>query len=270
MKLIHLNLIRKIVFDQWRGYVLSFCLLFLFGYVNTWVLSAFSNKHDLNEFSRYIPKVLQLTAGIEGVRQLTLHHLIMLAFTHPLPLAVILTFSIGFAAKGFAGEIENGTIDLVMARPITRIQFAASYIGLIITGVAFLTLSVYYGTFVGAKTFGVLFPKIIIQRGALNYFMLHFAFAGLATALSSVSGERSQVVDISIGFVILQIFFELFGKTIKVLNSLHYLTLFSCHIPTEILMTRHLNPLHISILTAVGASGFLFSLIYFNRRDLIK
>src|SRR5262249_45348726 len=47
-----------------------------------------------------------------------------LAFTHPLVLLVLCVFAIAVASRALAGEIERGTIDVLLAAPVTRLQFA--------------------------------------------------------------------------------------------------------------------------------------------------
>ncbi len=270
MNMLHLNLIRKITVEQWKFFLLSFLFLFAFGYANTWFVAAMNTDNVMAELMRQVPKMFRSSLGLSETRRITNLHFIILAFTHPIPLAVILSFGIGLAAKGLAGEVETGTIELILSRTLTRIQFAASSVLLALFGLALLVAAFYSGIKAGANSFDLLLPPMIFRRAIFNYFLLFFTIAGLAFALSSFSSERSRVIGLGISFVILQVFMEFFGQSIPKLNFLLYLTIFSCNEPIEILKTRQLNTLHIAILLLIGLGSYLFSVLYFNRRDLIK
>ncbi len=270
MKLFHLNLIRKIFHDRSVSFAASTVLLFAFGWINTWVVFAMNDGDLLSMFMKQAPRFLQATIGIDGLVSLSNLHLLMLGLAHPLPLAVIFSFSIGLSSAGLAGEIERGTIELILTRSITRTQFVLSHIIFLGVGLAFLVSALYIGSRSGARYFQLPFPTAIFGRAIFSYFCLHFAFSGLLLAISALSSDRSRVMAIGLGFVVLEFFLDFFARAIPVLSDLKVVTLFSCHSPLELILKPELKSWAIAILLGVGTLGYGFSLWYFNRRDLVK
>lgn len=71
---------------------------------------------------------------------------IELAFwNHPFLIIAIVIWPIGRASAAIAGEIERGTIDLVLSRPISRTTYLGSQIAVMLIGLLILALALVAG-----------------------------------------------------------------------------------------------------------------------------
>lgn len=270
MKPVDSNLIKQTIRNQWRSYIFLCGLLVLFSLLNIWVIGIMNTNDAMNHLIKQMPSIFKSMIGADDVRHLTNQHFILLTYTHPFPLVIILSFSIGLASRALAGEIETGTMELLLSRAITRSQIVISIILILVLGTFFMTLAVYFGLSLGAHRFDILYPPMIFHRIWLNFYLFHLALAAISLGISSLCSERSRVISSVVGLLLVMFFMDFFSRSIDALEILKYATIFTCFGPMRILMTRALNWHHLTILGAVILLGFGFSLLYFRRRDILK
>ncbi len=270
MKLLNINLIKQAISIQWRSFLLLNGLLILFAMLNLWVIAVMNADNTIAQIMQQMPTVFRSAIGVEDVRRITSQHFMLLSFTHPLPLVIILTFVVGLASRALAGEIESGTIELLLSRSVTRLQIVLSNMTVLITGLTIMILTTYFGIWGSAQHFDLLFPPMIFRRVLINFYLFHLTIGSIALAISSAKCERGRVLSLTIGFILVQFFMDFFGRTISALKFMKYSTIFSCFDPLQILLTRRLDVLHLVILIVISAACFGFSIYHFNRRDILK
>src|SRR4249920_383072 len=77
---------------------------------------------------------------------------IALGFIHPIAIILTSVFAVGFSAAAVAGERQRGTLELVLARPMSRRVF---YLGLLTASFGFIavTIAALLAGSVGGATF---------------------------------------------------------------------------------------------------------------------
>src|SRR3972149_2576560 len=81
-------------------------------------------------------------AQFGGGNLFTLPGSIALGFIHPIFVAIVCVFAIGFTVAAVAGERQRGTLEVVLARPISRRKAYCSLLGatIVLVGLAILAL----------------------------------------------------------------------------------------------------------------------------------
>jgi ABC-type transport system involved in multi-copper enzyme maturation permease subunit len=194
---------------------------------------------------------------------------IAVGFIHPIAVALVLVFGLGFAVACVAGERQRGTLEVILARPISR---RSAYLTLLAATALFLAIAVggqLVGTVVGAALAGA---STELQPGRLFLLwangLLVYGALGAVSLLASVSFDRlSPALSISLGFTLVSYFLEIIGslwvdaKGLQPWSLFHYLDAKGAL--AGVLTTEDwLVPLGV-ILVAVATS-----LIVFPRRDL--
>ena len=64
---------------------------------------------------------------------------IALGFIHPIAVALVLVFALGFAVASVAGERQRGTLEVLLARPLSRRRI---YLTLLVATVLFVALAI--------------------------------------------------------------------------------------------------------------------------------
>jgi ABC-2 type transport system permease protein len=72
-----------------------------------------------------------------------------IAYVHPLMLTLFCIWGIGRAAGAIAGEIDRGTMELLLAQPIARSRLVLAHLGVDLIIIPVLCLSVWAGTWLG-------------------------------------------------------------------------------------------------------------------------
>ncbi|HMN39247.1 MAG TPA: hypothetical protein PKE29_00265 [Phycisphaerales bacterium] len=153
-----------------------------------------------------------------------------IAWSHPVVLILLLTQTIIACTRVPAGEIERGSIDMLMGLPISRRQLFLSETAAWLLGGALMLGAVYAGSFIGAR---FILPEHRPNWGNLAMVLVNLGFVyavvgAAAMAASSLSDRRGRavllVLVVSVGSLLVN-FLELLwnpAKQIAFLSFLHY------------------------------------------------
>jgi ABC-2 type transport system permease protein len=231
--------------------------------------------------------VLNLIGG-EGLRIDRPEDLLTIAYVHPLTQTVFAVWAIGRSAGALAGEMDRGTMELLLAQPLPRRQVVLTHLAVDLVTIPVICLCVLAGTALGASAFGLgehidmgRFPPALLNAAALL-----FAISGCTMALSAAGRYRWRVVSIALGAALVQFLVNLLGQLWDVLEPFRPLTLFYYYQPQAIILGnrwtveigRGLPGLAegdslfrinvVLVLVGAGLVGYAVALLSFQKRDL--
>ncbi len=139
---------------------------------------------------------------------------IALGFIHPIAVALVLVFALGFAVAAVAGERQRGTLEVLLARPLSRRRL---YLTLLVAMILFVALAI------AAQVAGILIGAVLagaageLELGNLGVMWLNglvvFAALGAVTLAASVSFDRlTPALAVSLAFVLVSYFLEILGS----------------------------------------------------------
>ena len=125
---------------------------------------------------------------------------------HPVFLVASCVFAVGLGVRSVAGELEAGTLELALARPLTRRDHLLAYLAAIAPGCALLALA--FATGAVAADALVDPPGDPLDVGhmllaAVGSFLLLAAVAALSTLVSALHVERGRALGWALGLLIL-------------------------------------------------------------------
>lgn len=155
---------------------------------------------ELDQTFAGLPPGVQAALGLDPTNSLTspIGYLNSQYFANVLP-ALFLIFALNLAAWTIAGDEANGTLELLLANPVTRLRVAAERILALIILLAVLTG-------VAAATLALLAPGVGLDRGVgpggligatVATALLAFCFAALAFGVGAATGSRSLAVSVA-------------------------------------------------------------------------
>jgi ABC-2 type transport system permease protein len=99
-------------------------------------------------------RIMQTLAGGENIRFERAMDMLSIGYVHPLIQTILCIWAIGRAASAIVGELDKGTLELLLAQPVPRWRVVAAH--LLVDAVVFplLCLSLWAGTAVGYKLVG--------------------------------------------------------------------------------------------------------------------
>jgi len=240
--------------------------LFAWGAVLPLVYSAFGKA--LGESFASNPVLSQLTQ-FGGGDIVSLSGSIALGFIHPITLLLMGIFAIGFPLAAIAGERQRGTLEVVLARPISR---RTLYLTLVVAGalmLAVLMAAEVLGGVASAAAGGVL-NEISIGNAVLLWFngwLLFLALMAISFA-SSVSFDRlGPALGITLAFVIVSYFLDVIGSLWPAAAWIQTYSIFDLLRAKHVLMVG-LIPEHVVALVAITTIAVAYAWLEFPRRDL--
>lgn len=199
----------------------------------------------------------------------TLSGSISLGAIHPISLILNSVFAVGFATAAIAGERQRGTLEVLLARPLSRRTVYVTLLVATLTFVGVGLLATMLGVTIGSALAGVL-DELPVERLPLvwlNGFLLFAAFASMGLAASVSFDRLTPALGITAAIVVVMYFLEVLGTFWPDAQVLQPYSLFHYYQPKAILEGD--APLVNFALPAIVAGlGIAWSLVEFPRRDL--
>ncbi len=194
---------------------------------------------------------------------------IALGFIHPISIILTSVFAVGFSASAVAGERQRGTLEVALARPISRRRF---YLSLLAASFGFIAISIaalLAGSVSGATFAGVV--KELAFRNLpllwLNSVLLFGAFAAIALAASISFDRLAPALGTTLGIVIAMYVLEVLGSLWPAAGFLQPYSLFH-YLKAKAILTGFVAPFDLIVLASVILIAMAWALVVFPRRDL--
>jgi ABC-2 type transport system permease protein len=188
----------------------------------------------------------------------------MFSFMGPI---LILVFAIGIGARAVAGEEEAGTLDMVLAHPVSRHSVILQKFAVLTVMVATLTVALFASLLAGTQAAGMSISAGRMLQASVLLGLLGLVFGSVAFIAASASGRR--VVGIAAGGGLAWVLYLLnaLGQLVHNLNGFRVLSLFYYYGGAAPLR-RGLDAANISAFVLVTLLALGGALVAFQRRDL--
>jgi ABC-2 type transport system permease protein len=199
----------------------------------------------------------------------TLPGAVTLGTQHPLAISMLAIFAVGATSTAIAGERQRGTLEVLLARPVSRVTvYLTVAIGLLLV-VAVVLAALFGGFVVGATIQGVIDELRLehVPMVFLNGFLLWAAFAAFGLAASVSFDRAGPAIGLTLAYLIVNYFLEIIGSLWQDVAWTQEYSLFHHFQPTEIL-AGEIDPVDLVILAVATVVPIVYALIVFPRRDL--
>jgi ABC-2 type transport system permease protein len=254
---------------------LSAAVLFGLGWLFVWVTSLNEAEivrrlGDDSEQGRI--QMMRMMGVTEDPSSLTI---IMASWSHPFIFLLISIWAIGRGSAAVAAEVERGTMDLLLSRPISRWAYLTSGLLVSLMGLVVLAGALMAGASI-AIHYNVLRERPdpwSMLRPTINLAALGLPIYGYTLLASSVDFVRWR--STLIGSVLtLAGFVGLIISLIPILQKqtwepwVERMSIFKAYNPIQAVSGGDMYYLHLEILAGVGATCILFAYLAFAVRDL--
>jgi ABC-2 type transport system permease protein len=224
----------------------------------------------LQEITQSLPPFMRNFISEELALSVSGRGLIVFAWNHPVVHAMLAAVMIMLASRAIAGEIEGGTMELVLAQPISRRTYlTAQSIFAVVVLIALLGLMLG-GIRLALSLFEL--QQILSWPAflpvAINLFSLEMAIYGMTLALSSLSREGGRVVTVALLFVLISFLLQAVARLWPAIQFLQHYTIFEYYSPQRIVMNEGTPWRNIVLLVALGLVGGGAGWWKFMRRDI--
>lgn len=249
-------------------------------------------------------RIVRTIMGGESVRLDRAMDVLSIGYVHPLVQAILCVWAVGRAAGAIAGEIDRGTMELLLAQPVARSRVILAHFLVDLITIPTLCLALWGGTWLGCWMTGPIeardaseaklpFParmdpdQLRLDPGAfgaalVNVGALVFAVTGYTIYISSQGRFRVRVLGLAVLVTLLMFLVNVVGQMWDAAAWLRPLTVFYYYQPQQIALVgrwsvdlgsvwnggRLITIPAVGVLLAVGAAGYGMALWSFTRRDL--
>src|SRR5689334_9114855 len=161
--------------------------------------------------SGVIPK--QLT-NFGGGDVFSLSGAIALGYVHPITIILVAIFAVGFATSAIAGERQRGTLEVLLARPVSRRQVYLTELLAVLVFIGLALIAASIGTVVGSAAAGVI-DQLRPERLPLlwaNGLLLWGGIAAIGLAASVSFDRLTPALGITMAIVVVSYFLEILGS----------------------------------------------------------
>lgn len=264
-----LALFRKNLRDaRWMLGVLSLALFWL-----SWLFVHVAHRIEKAVQAQTGGGSMRMLRGLGGASMDFSTTAIEMAFwNHPFILLMIAVWAIARGSGSVAGEIEKGSIDLILSRPVGRSTFYLTQVCSALFGMVIMIGAMVAGNLIGTRYNTLLEPPglVTLLKPSLNLLTFGLAIFGYTALLSSGDLVRWRP-NLIASVITLAMFIFLVIASIPQLEEwkwLEHVTIFKAYNPVEVATKGETLAYNSGVLAAVGGIGLLLGLIVFGRRDL--
>jgi ABC-2 type transport system permease protein len=316
-----LILVRKLFRDV-RPALIAVCVL-LFAFATLWVkisqlvtseiapvfntvaLFAAGDKYLFQDVIFRGPgKVSEAALGWGSINFEKPNDFLAMGMLHPIVLSLIVIWSVGRLAGSIAGELDRGTMELLLSQPIPRHRLILAHFLIDLIVLPLICLSFFAGTQFGLAIVGPFIPNYSALKdvklpipipdnpqplevsgqheifGLMNTAAFMFAVGGMTIALSSYGRSRWKVIGYAIVIVVVMFVVNTVGQLWPPARFARPLTFFFYYQPQKVMLDRNWlvdlgtswpggpKIFALAVLVGVGLAGYLIALRIFTRRDL--
>lgn len=196
--------------------------------------------------------------------------LMSMAWVHPVMLAILWAAAITHFSRMPAMEIERGTIDLMLAMPVSRWRVFASegFIGL--TGGAMLVIAALVGCVLGSLSVKP-DDRPPIGRVAIiicNLYCVYVAVGGMTGLVSALCSHRGRAIAIAFAVVITSFLIISLEQVWAPIEHFTFMSILNYYRPAAVFRDGAWPITHMAALIGFGGGCWLIGAVAFNRRSV--
>ncbi|MBT8485584.1 MAG: ABC transporter permease subunit [Phycisphaerales bacterium] len=227
----------------------------------------------LDEVWSQLPFVRTMITALLGTEidgPITTQALQAFAWVHPVVLALVWAHVIILCTRVPAGEIDRGTIDVLLAWPVSRstvyVVETAVWLG---TGLVILTVAVIGNQVGGLATEATHRPPLTrVLLVAVNLACLYVAVGGVALFASALGNRRGRVIAAVFGLVVASFLLNFLAQFWTPARHVAFLGVLEYYQPGGTLMRGEVPVRDWLVLLTVGGVGWIAGAIVFSRRSI--
>jgi ABC-2 type transport system permease protein len=187
-------------------------------------------------------------------------------FSFMVPLLLMIA-AIGAGARAIAGEEEHGTLDLLLANPISRPRLVLEKSAALASEIAVLALVLWLSLLVGVVAVGMDVSAMHLAAATASAALLGFAFGAIALLVGALSGHRSVAIGLGAAGAVAAYLVNSLASLVDFLEPVRKASPFYHYVASDPL--RHGLALdHVAVLLLLALGAAALAAFAFERRDL--
>jgi len=265
------GLIAKTIREVWLATLLFGIGLSLVMALLTYILPQI--QEGITEVFAMLPFVKTLVQAILGIDvgdDLTAQMIQAILWVHPVVLALVWAHEIVFCTRVPAGEIDRGTIDVLLGLPVSRRAVYLCESLMWLASGAFVLLLGALGHLAASPSMPAEM-RLEISRIVLvmiNFGCVYVAVGGIAFFVSALSDRRGRAIGIVFAIVLASFLLNFLAQFWEPAQQVAFMSVMDYYRPAQILRTGRLPMDDVVTLLVVGSAAWLAGREVFARRSI--
>lgn len=189
----------------------------------------------------------------------------LLTFMGPL---LVLVYAIGAGASAVAGEEDRGTLDLLLANPVSRARVLMEKFAALVAGVLLLMSALWVALVVEGRAAGMAVPLANSAAALVHMGLLGIEFGALALLAGSMAGHVAIARGVPAAVAVLAFVINAFAPLVSWLHPARFVSPFYQYIGHDPLRSGlSVTAVAVSVMS-IGVLVFL-AVVAFGRRDVL-
>lgn len=262
------SVLRKTLGDLRRGFV--WWALGLVAYV-AMIAAVYPTIRDNDEMRKLVdqyPEALKAFFAFGGQLDFTsaAGYLGGELFSFMIPL-LFLVAAVGNGASAIAGEEDRGTLDLLLAMPLSRRRVAVEKLAAMVLEVVALGVVLWLALWIGARAFSMDIASTNLAAATAGVVLLAIAYGAIAFMLGAGTGRRGLAIGVSIASAVAAYLVNSLAALVDALVPLQKASPFY-HYATSDALRHGLAPVHALFPVAIAVAATVVGVWLFERRDI--
>jgi ABC-2 type transport system permease protein len=232
------------------------------------VFPSIRDDPSLNRTLRELPESVKNLFSFGGQFDLTspAGYLGSRLFSFIVPLLLVIA-AVGAGARGLAGEEEGGTLDLLLANPVSRGRLTVEKLCALAVELAVLGLVLWLSLLVATSEVDMAISAGHLAAATAAAVLLALGFGAIALAVGGATGRRATAIGTAAAAAVASYLVNSLAPQVDALTGLQKATPFYYYAAHDPL--RHgLDAWHALFLVAVAVAASVLAPLLFDRRDL--
>lgn len=183
-----------------------------------------------------------------------------------LPLLLIV-FAVGFGARAVAGEEEDGTLDLILAGPVSRLRLLAHQFAAMTALTFLIGLVNFLAILLAGAAFDMGLSPAKLAAATFGVVLIALVFGSLALAVGAISGKRGVAVAVASAAALAAYLVFTLADVVTWLGTVQKASPWYYYAASTPLL-KGLEWAHAGVLTAIAVALPVAGGVVLNRRDL--
>jgi ABC-2 type transport system permease protein len=222
----------------------------------------------LNKLAQDYPEALQAFLAFGGAVDYSspAGYLGIELFSLMVPL-LLLVAAIGTGAGTIAGEEERGTLELLLANPVSRTKVVLEKTAALVVEMAGLGLVLWLALWIGAILANMDISAVHLAAATLMAVLLAVAYGTIAILLGAATGRRAVAIGLTAAAAVAAYLINGLAPLVHALEVPQKLSPFY-HYAVNDPLRQGLSPIHVGVLVAIAVVATALAPYFFSRRDV--